>query len=69
MGFLDGLGSLAKGALNSLNEYNAEIQALKEELSDKSSSELRSIVKNDDSFFFSFREKKKNCVSYFKRER
>lgn len=51
MGFWDTVGSLAKGAANAVNEYNAEFQALKSKMESKSSSELREIVKNKGGFF------------------
>ncbi|WP_424406538.1 transposase [Pasteurella sp. PK-2025] len=58
MGFWDSVGSLAKGAVNSINEYNAEFQARKEKMEAKSNDELWRIVK-DDGFFGSSKDDKK----------
>lgn len=51
MGFWDTVGSVAKAGMNSLNEYNAEMQALKARFEDKSSDELRKIMKSEGGFF------------------
>lgn len=47
MSFGDSLGTAAKGAMNKVNEYNAEMQALKLRMESKSSDELRRIIKNE----------------------
>ncbi|THA20649.1 transposase, partial [Histophilus somni] len=51
MGFWDTVGTLAKGAVNSMNEYNAEFEARKKRMEAKSSDELWRIVKSDGGFF------------------
>ncbi|PJG84869.1 hypothetical protein [Conservatibacter flavescens] len=58
MSFLNTVGTIAKSALNSMNEYNAEMQALKQEMEAKSSSELRDIVKNTGFFGSSDKQRK-----------
>lgn len=50
MGLWDTVGSLAKGAMNQVNEYNAEMQELKSKMEGKSNDELRRIVKSGGGF-------------------
>lgn len=59
MGFWDSVGTLAKGAVNSINEYNAEFQARKEKMEAKSNDELWRIVKDDGGFFGASQDDKK----------
>lgn len=55
MGFFK---ELAKGAMNSLNEYNAEMKALKLRMEAKSTEELMKIVKSEGFFGSSEKDKK-----------
>lgn len=67
MGFWDSVGSVAKSVANAASEYNAEMQALKMRMQDKSSSELRSIVKSEG--FFSSSEKERKMAYLVLKER
>lgn len=46
MGLWDSLGSLAKGAMNSVNEYNAEIDSLKSSFRQEDDDYLKRKVRN-----------------------
>ncbi|PAF43124.1 hypothetical protein [Helicobacter sp. 11S02629-2] len=48
MGFFDVLGKIGKGAMNSLEEFNAEFESLKIRFADKNEDELLRILKSGD---------------------
>ncbi|UOO90235.1 transposase [Vitreoscilla massiliensis] len=67
MGFWDTAGKVAQGALNAIEEKGAEIQSIKMRYEDKSSGELRDIVKGNG--FFSASNLEKQVALKILRER